>query len=189
MSRIKLFIPFIVFIVLAVFFWRGLSLDPNAMPSALIDQLFPDFNLPRLPASSNTVIQQGDNKAIDLPRLQRKDLLGKVSLVNVWASWCVACRYEHPVFNALAEKGVRIIGISYKDESAAAINWLAELGDPYVFNIIDREGTLGIDLGVFGAPETYLIDQEGVIRYKHVGIVDNTVWNTTLQPLYESLSR
>ena len=174
MKRLKLFIPFAVFLVLAVFFWRGLSLDPNEMPSALIDKSFPDFQLVELK---------------DGAVLNRKALLGDVALVNVWASWCAACKFEHPVFNALSEQGIRIVGINYKDNDAAAKKWLRDLGDPYVMNIVDRQGSLGIDLGVFGAPETYLIDKQGVIRHKHVGIVDMNVWHNTIKPLYEQYSQ
>jgi cytochrome c biogenesis protein CcmG/thiol:disulfide interchange protein DsbE len=174
MKRLKLFIPFVVFLVLAIFFWRGLSLDPNEMPSALIDKSFPEFQLPEL--------KNGQP-------INREGLLGRVALVNVWASWCAACKFEHPVFNALSEQGIRIVGINYKDNEAAAKKWLKDLGDPYTFNIVDRQGTLGIDLGVFGAPETYLIDKYGVIRHKHVGIVDMNVWNKTIKPLYEQYSQ
>lgn len=174
-NRLKLFIPFAIFIVLAAFFWRGLSLDPNEMPSALIDKTFPEFSLPSLPEEN--------------PSLTREDLLGQVSLVNVWATWCAACKYEHPVLNTLAEQGVPIVGINYKDNTPAALQWLEELGNPYVFNIVDAKGVLGINLGVFGAPETYVVDKQGVIRYKHVGIVDMPVWNTVLKPIYEKYKR
>lgn len=173
--RLLLFIPLGVFIVLALFFWRGLSLDPNAMPSALIDKTFPEFSL--------TVLGD-DNKT-----LTRANLLGQVSLVNVWATWCVACKFEHPVLNELATLGVPIIGINYKDNSAAALQWLEKLGNPYQFNIVDPMGTLGLDLGVFGAPETYIVDKKGIIRYKHVGIVDMPAWNTTLKPLFDKYSK
>lgn len=173
-GRAKLFIPLVIFIVLAGFFWRGLSLDPNAMPSALIDKPFPVFILSKL----------GDEET----QLNRGDLMGNVSLVNVWATWCAACKFEHPVLNALAEQGVNIVGINYKDNSPAALKWLDELGNPYSFNIVDTAGSLGLDLGVFGAPETYLVDKAGVIRHKHVGIVDMQVWETTLKPLYEQFA-
>jgi len=144
------------------------------MPSALIDKPFPEFLLPKLGVEGEV--------------LSKKDLLGKVSLVNVWGSWCVACKYEHPVLNALSAKGVPIIGISYKDSAAPATKWLKDLGNPYLFNIVDFEGTLGVDLGVFGAPETFVVDKEGVIRHKHVGIVNLQVWNETLKPLFEQYS-
>jgi cytochrome c biogenesis protein CcmG, thiol:disulfide interchange protein DsbE len=169
-QRIKLFIPLAIFMVLVFFFWRGLSLDPNAMPSALLDKPFPVFSL--------TALQDGQP-------VYRDNLLGEVSLVNIWATWCAACKYEHPVLNSLSSEGVRIVGINYKDNNAGAKKWLDELGNPYAFNIVDADGALGVDLGVFGAPETYLVDKKGIIRYKHVGIVDREVWNTTLKPLYD----
>jgi cytochrome c biogenesis protein CcmG/thiol:disulfide interchange protein DsbE len=172
-KRAKLFLPLAVFMVLIFFFWRGLSLDPNAMPSALIDKSFPVFTLKRLQD--------------DMP-VYRDSLLGKVNLVNVWATWCAACKYEHPVLNNLAEQGVSIVGINYKDSNAAAKGWLNKLGNPYAFNIVDTQGLLGVDLGVFGAPETYLVDKQGIIRYKHVGIVDMQVWETILKPLYDEYS-
>jgi cytochrome c biogenesis protein CcmG, thiol:disulfide interchange protein DsbE len=172
-QRIKLFVPLSIFMVLVFFFWRGLSLDPNAMPSALIDKPFPVFSL--------TTLQD------DQP-VYRDSLLGQVSLVNVWATWCAACKYEHPVLNNLSSEGVRIVGINYKDNNAGAKKWLDELGNPYAFNIVDTDGVLGVDLGVFGAPETYLVDKKGIIRYKHVGIVDRKVWDTTLKPLYDQYS-
>jgi cytochrome c biogenesis protein CcmG/thiol:disulfide interchange protein DsbE len=174
-QRLFLFIPLVVFMVLAFFFWRGLSLDPNAMPSALIDKTFPAFTLAALDNSEKTLTQD--------------DLLGQVSLVNVWATWCVACKFEHPVLNQLAEQGIPIIGINYKDNDKAAVQWLGQLGNPYQFNIVDSMGTLGLDLGVFGAPETYIVDAQGVIRHKHVGIVDMDVWRTTLQPIFDRYSQ
>ncbi|MGH1485479.1 MAG: DsbE family thiol:disulfide interchange protein [Cellvibrionaceae bacterium] len=173
MGRFKLFIPLIIFVVLSVFFWRGLSLDPSAMPSALIDKIFPEFSLPRLDNESQLTT--------------RNDLLGDITLVNIWATWCVSCRVEHPYLNKLAESGVRIVGLNYKDESAAARQWLTDLGNPYQWNIVDKEGRLGVDLGVFGAPETYLLDKSGVIRYKHVGVVDQRVWDERFLPLIEQL--
>ena len=105
----------------------------------------------------------------------------------MWATWCVSCRVEHPYLQQLADQGVPIYGINYKDEDAAALRWLQELGDPYIANIADHQGSLGLDLGVYGAPETYLVDAEGVIRYRHVGVVDERVWTTILQPLYAEL--
>lgn len=174
MNRLKLFLPLILFCVLAVFFWRGLSLDPTAMPSALIDKPMPSFSLPEL---------NNDQRLIS-----EVDLKGEVRLLNIWGTWCVSCRVEHPFLLQLAEQGVPIVGVNYKDDPALARQWLLKLEDPYLFNIVDLEGRLGIDLGVFGAPETYLIDMEGVIRYKHVGVVDENVWSTTLGPMYQALT-
>lgn len=174
MKRLKLFIPFAVFMVLVIVFWSQLGHDSSELESALLGKSFPEFQLTELKDGS---------------ALTRDSVAGKVALVNIWASWCAACKFEHPVFNQLSEQGVRIIGISYKDNQNAAKKWLADLGDPYVFNIVDRQGSLGIDLGVYGAPETYLIDKQGVIRHKHVGIVDMNVWQNTLKPLYEQYSQ
>ena len=173
MQRFKLFIPLIIFAILAIFFWKGLSLDPNAMPSALIDDPVPSFELPTVKDDSKMVTQ-------DIFK-------GQVSLLNVWATWCISCRVEHPYLNKLSEEGVAIYGINYKDDTPAAVKWLQEFHDPYQLSIVDADGRLGIDLGVFGAPETYLIDQRGVIRYKHVGVVDDRVWSKILKPLYDSL--
>lgn len=173
MQRLKLFIPLIVFIGLGLLLWRGLFLDPSAMPSALKGKPFPQFNLPVL---------QNPDKFVTVA-----DLKGQPSLVNVWATWCVACRVEHPYLLRLAEQGVRIIGLDYKDTNASAKLWLQNLGNPYVFNIIDKDGRLGLDLGVFGAPETYLLDAAGVIRFKHVGVIDERVWRKKLEPVWDSL--
>lgn len=171
-ARLKLFLPLILFVVLAVFLVRGLQLDPRELPSALIDKPFPTFSLPALGG--------GDT-------LDNSKVLGRPALFNVWATWCVSCRVEHPFLTQLAARGVPIYGINYKDEDAAAERWLQELGDPYLANIADREGALGLDLGVYGAPETYLVDAQGVVRYRHVGVVDERVWSRTLQPLFAEL--
>lgn len=171
--RLKLFLPLLLFVGMAAFLFRGLSLDPRAMPSALIDRPLPEFNLPVL----------GQERL-----LSREDIVGEAALLNVWATWCVSCRVEHPYLIQIGASGVPIYGINYKDEDAAAGRWLAELGDPYRANIADREGSLGLDLGVYGAPETYLVDAAGVVRYRHVGVVDERVWKTILQPLYQELT-
>ena len=171
-ARLKLFLPLILFAILALFLMRGLSLDPKELPSALIDKPFPEFSLPALGSSE---------------QLDKAAVTGDVALFNVWATWCVSCRVEHPYLTELARQGVAIYGINYKDEDAAALGWLDDLGDPYVASIADRSGTLGLDLGVYGAPETYLVDANGLVRYRHVGVVDERVWSTILQPLYEQL--
>ena len=115
------------------------------------------------------------------------DLEGQVVLLNVWATWCISCRAEHPYLTELAKRGVAIYGINYKDEDAAALAWLDELGDPSLASIADHDGTLGLDLGVYGAPETYLVDANGLVRYRHVGVVNERVWSNVLQPIYEQL--
>jgi periplasmic protein thiol:disulfide oxidoreductases, DsbE subfamily len=170
MNRLKLFIPLFIFAVLAAFLWRGLSLDPNYLPSALIDKPVPAFELPNLREPDQLV--------------KTEELLGEPYLLNVWATWCPSCRVEHPYLLQLAEQGVKIVGLNYKDEDEPAKDWLKHFKDPYSLIIADREGRLGLDLGVYGAPETFIVDAEGIIRYKHVGVVDERVWRSTLAPIY-----
>lgn len=170
--RLKLFIPLGLFFVLSLLLFRGLSLDPQELPSALINRPLPTFALPAL----------GEERT-----LRPADVTGEPALFNVWATWCVACRVEHPYLQQLAEEGVPIYGINYKDDSAAAQKWLRNLGDPYRANIVDREGTLGLDLGVYGAPETYFVDAEGVVRYRHVGVIDERLWKGRLEPIYREM--
>lgn len=146
--------------------------NPQDLPSALIDQTLPQFSLPTVASDQ---------------LLSTRDITGDVFLLNVWATWCITCRAEHPHLNQLAEKGVKIVGVDYKDERQKAKDWLSKLGNPYAVNLFDIDGRLGLDLGVSGAPETYLIDQKGIIRYKHVGIVDLNVWNEKIKPLYDEL--
>ena len=170
--RLKLFIPLVLFALLALLLARGLELDPQELPSALIDQPLPDFELPVL----------GEQRVID-----RAGVIGKPALFNVWATWCVSCRVEHPYLQQLADSGVAIYGINYKDEDQAALQWLRDLGDPYIASIADRNGTLGLDLGVYGAPETYFVDARGLVRYRHVGVIDERLWRSRLEPIYLEL--
>lgn len=173
MARLKLFLPLLIFVCLALLFWRGLSLDPQAMPSALLDKPVPDFSLAAV----------GNRER----QLRRDDLPQTPLLLNVWATWCVACRVEHPYLNQLSQQGVPIVGINLRDDTDAAQQWLEEFHNPYLFSLADTEGRLALDLGVFGAPETFLVDAEGAIRCKHIGVVDDGVWKTKLQPLYQKL--
>lgn len=175
-----LFAPLLVFIVLALFFWRGLSLDPNAMPSALLNKPVPAFKLPILPADENPA---------GIKEMDESVFKGKISLINVWATWCVTCREEHEFLNSLRTQGVAIFGINYKDDSTAAQKWLRDLHNPYVMSAMDEDGRLGLNLGVFGAPETYIVDQQGIIRYKHIGAVDAQVWERDLKPVMDALTR
>jgi len=168
MKRLALFIPFLLFIGLGFFLFRGLSLDPKELPSALIGKPFPAFTAYK----------------IDGAQVTEQDLKGEVALVNVWATWCPTCKQEHAYLNKLAREGVKIFGVNYKDQTDKAIIWLEELGDPYVFNIKDEDGMLGLDLGVYGAPETYLLDKDGVVRLKHVGDVNDRVWKNKIEPEY-----
>ena len=172
MKRWILLLPLVIFLGVAVFLYRGLYLDPAELPSALIDKPFPEFSLRDV---------QSDKL------ITRADLLGKPALVNVWGTWCVACRVEHPVLNKLAQQGVVIYGINYKDVNADALKWLKDFHNPYQLNIRDDEGSLGLNLGVYGAPETFLIDSQGIIRHKFVGVVDETVWREQLAGLYQGL--
>ena len=172
MKRLILLLPLAIFLGVALFLYRGLFLNPSELPSALIGKPFPAFSLPAV---------QGDKT------LSVADLRGKPALVNVWATWCVACRAEHPVLNKLAEMGVTIHGVNYKDDNAAAQKWLVELHNPYQLNINDARGSLGLDLGVYGAPETFLVDKDGIIRHKYVGVIDERVWREQLAPLYQEL--
>jgi cytochrome c biogenesis protein CcmG/thiol:disulfide interchange protein DsbE len=172
MKRSLLLLPLLAFLLMAWFLYRGLALDPAKMPSALIDKPFPEFSLPSLDEEGRV--------------LTESDLQGP-ALVNVWATWCPSCKVEHPVLNRLAANGVVIYGLNYKDERAAAQKWLVEFHNPYRLNIEDPQGNLGVDLGVFGAPETFLIDRQGIIRHKFVGVIDDNVWRQKLAPLYQSL--
>ncbi|MDD2061397.1 DsbE family thiol:disulfide interchange protein [Pseudomonas sp. GD03860] len=172
MKRWIMVLPLAVFLLVAVFLYRGLFLDPTELPSAMIGKPFPAFAL--------TSVQDGKP-------LTQADLIGKPALVNVWATWCPSCKVEHPYLNKLAEQGVVIHGVNYKDDNAAALKWLAEFHNPYQLDIRDEQGSLGLDLGVYGAPETFVIDAKGVIRYKHVGVVDATVWREQLAPIYQGL--
>lgn len=171
---LKFLIPLLVFLVLAVFLAIGLNLNPREIPSPLIDKPAPSFTLKTLDDQSRS--------------LSTADLKGQVWLLNVWASWCVSCRAEHPVLNRLAgQKLAVIIGLNYKDEPEAANNWLTRLGNPYDVSVLDTEGLTGIDWGVYGVPETFVIDKRGVVRYKHTGpVTDNDIKEIFL-PLLNTL--
>lgn len=168
-SRLKLFIPLGLFIALGAFLYRGLSLDPTALPAARIGSAFPSFTLPDLATFDD---------------INQDVLDAKPALLNVWATWCYSCRVEHPFLLELARRGVPIYGLNYKDDAEAARQWLTDLGDPYRRTVFDKVGTLGVDLGVYGAPETYVIDANGVIVHRHVGVVDEDVWTTQLAPFF-----
>lgn len=170
----KFLIPILLFAVLGVMLYAGLSHDPSKIPSPLIDKPLAAFSLATL----------ADPKR----RTGGADLRGRVYLLNVWASWCVACRDEHPLLLDMArQKIVPIIGLNYKDQRDDALKWLAELGNPYEMSLSDLDGRVGIDLGVYGVPETFLIDREGVIRYKHIGPVTPEVLQKTLLPKIDEL--
>lgn len=172
----KRFIPLIVFIAFCGLLYVGLFMDSNTdLPSPLLDKPLPEFSASTLRNPEKTVTE--------------KELAGQVFLLNVWGSWCPPCKIEHPYLVNLAKQGVNIIGVNYKDERDNALTWLERLGDPYQYNIVDAEGRFGINLGVYGAPETFLVDHNGVIRYKHVGIVDRQVWEDDFKPRYQALEK
>lgn len=166
-------IPLLLFLVLAGFLARGLQRDPRELPSPLIGKPAPAFTLPRLDG-------QGE--------FSSRDLRGQVWMLNVWASWCGACREEHPVLVGYARSAsIPVIGLDYKDQAAPAQRWLRELGNPYRLSAVDADGRVGIDYGVYGVPETYVIDKAGVIRFKLVGPVTPEFLRDTLEPLVREL--
>ena len=173
LKKMLFFLPLLVFIVLAFFLMKGLNLNPSDLPSALIDKPMPVFSLPELNNSEQ--------------RLTENDLQGEVTLLNVWATWCVSCRMEHETLLKLSEQGVKLVGLNYKDDNAEAKKWLIDLGNPYQFIIVDQTGRLGLDLGVFGAPETFILDKKGTIRYKHVGVIDERIWLEQIESIYDQL--
>jgi cytochrome c biogenesis protein CcmG/thiol:disulfide interchange protein DsbE len=170
----RFLIPFGLFAVLVVFLGIGLTLDPREVPSPLIDKAAPPFELPTLHNPAATFAPQ--------------DMQGKVWLLNVWASWCTSCRAEHLVITDLANTGeVEIIGLNYKDQPRDALNWLAKLGNPYIASVTDLQGRAGLDWGVYGVPETFVIDKKGLIRYKQIGPVTREVAAEKILPLVRQL--
>jgi cytochrome c biogenesis protein CcmG/thiol:disulfide interchange protein DsbE len=175
MLRARFLIPLGIFALIVAILGVGLTLDPREVPSPLINKPAPDFNLPQLHNADKTI--------------SKKDMLGKVWMLNVWASWCVSCREEHPHILELARSGVvPVIGLNYKDERADGIAWLNRLGNPYQLSAYDHDGRVGIDYGVYGVPETYIIDKAGVIRYKRIGIVTPEVVRDKILPLVKELN-
>lgn len=171
----RFILPLVVFIALVVFLAIGLRLDPREVPSPLIGKPAPEFQLARLHEPDKT--------------LSRQDLLGRVWLLNVWASWCVSCREEHPVLVDLArQRVVPIYGLNYKDERNAGLQWLKQFGDPYTMSVFDADGRVGIDYGVYGVPETFVIDKLGVIRHKHIGPLTAAAVRDTILPLVSQLN-
>ncbi|MCH6585178.1 MAG: DsbE family thiol:disulfide interchange protein [Proteobacteria bacterium] len=171
---IRFLLPLVAFIVLVAFLLVGLNLNPREIPSPLIGKPAPAFQLQQLYESEKT--------------LAAKDNLGKVWLLNVWASWCAACREENPLLVQLAKSGiVPIYGLNYKDKRDLALQWLDRFGDPYIVSIVDPDGRVGIEYGVYGVPETYVIDKTGVIQYKQIGPVTVDVLEKTILPLVKEL--
>ena len=168
--------PLAIFIVIVGFLAAGLRLDPREVPSPLVGKAAPAFELP--------VLHQPER------RFTPGEMQGKVWLLNVWASWCESCRVEHPLLVALAKKGtLPILGLNYKDKRDEALAWLKRFGDPYELSIVDAEGRIGIDYGVYGVPETYLIDRSGVIRYKQIGPLTPQIVEQKILPLAATLQK
>ncbi len=168
-------LPLAAFLVLAGFLAFGLKLDPHEVPSPLIDKPAPAFR-------ASLLARPGQN-------ISRDDLVGKPWILNVWASWCGPCRDEHPVWVQFAPRSpVPIYGLNYKDNAAAGLSWLRQLGNPYTESLTDPDGRIGIDYGVYGVPETFVIDRTGVVRYKHVGPMTPEVLHDKIEPLLKKLN-
>jgi cytochrome c biogenesis protein CcmG, thiol:disulfide interchange protein DsbE len=176
MKALRWSIPLGILVVLVAFLWVGLSRDPREVPSPLIGKPAPAFRLAKLHTPSET--------------LQTADLKGTVWLLNVWASWCVSCRAEHPLLVQLAQANiVPVYGLDYKDEPEAGRNWLARLGNPYTASIVDHDGRVGIDYGVYGVPETFVIDKAGIVRYKQIGPLTSEALQSKILPLVRELQQ
>ena len=174
--KMKAMIPLGLFAVLVVFLAIGLTRDPREIPSPLIGKPAPLFTAPRLQVPDQ--------------QFSAKDMLGKVWILNTWASWCVACREEHPILMEFAKtKTIPVIGLDYKDQNVDGLKWLARNGDPYDLSVTDRDGRIGIDFGVYGVPESFLIDKAGVIRYKQIGPVTNEALRDKILPPIQELQK
>ena len=174
--KAKFLIPLALFIVLVIFLAIGLNRDPHELPSPLINKLAPAFAIPQLSEPNKT--------------FSPASMKGQVWVLNVWASWCVACREEHPVLVELAKSVMApVIGLDYKDQRADALAMLAKQGNPYLLSAFDANGRVGIDYGVYGVPETYVIDKAGIIRFKHIGPITPAVLNQKIYPLLSELKK
>ena len=172
----RVLLPLAIFLLLVGFLAAGLKLDPREVPSPLVGRTAPAFELP--------VLQQPEK------RFTPQDMRGQVWLLNVWASWCESCRDEHPLLVALArQRELPILGLNYKDKGDQAAAWLKRYGNPYQLSVVDADGRIGIDYGVYGVPETYLIDAEGVIRYKQIGPVSAAIIEQKILPLARALKK
>jgi len=176
-TRALYILPLAVFLVMAAYFALGLTKDPKIIPSALIDKPVPAFKLPPIEGG------RGNGFSSD-------DLKGDVTVVNVFASWCIPCRAEHPLVTELAEmKIARVYGLNYKDNPADALRWLRALGDSYYATGADRDGRVGIDWGVYGVPETFIVDRAGKIRHKHVGPMTSDILKNQIVPIIKDLNK
>ncbi len=167
-------LPLLVFGVLFGFLWKGLYLNPREIPSSYVGKKIPEFSLPALPNDKQEVFSD-------------KDLYGKVSLLNVWSSWCMACKDEQAFLLKLADSGVQIYGLNYKDNTSSAVAWLATWGNPYKLVAEDKNGRVAFDLGIYGSPETFIIDKQGIIRYRHAGILNEKTWQDKFLPIISKL--
>jgi cytochrome c biogenesis protein CcmG/thiol:disulfide interchange protein DsbE len=173
-KSLRFLLPLALFVALVALLFFGLGTDPRKVPSPLVGKPVPQFTLPTLQDPKRTVSDA--------------DLRGRVSLVNVWFSTCVSCRAEHRQLMAIAkESGVQIVGLNWKDDKPDALQMLRQFGNPYHVVAFDEDGRVGIDWGVYGAPETFIIDRKGVIRYKQIGPIDQAVWQETLRPIVDQL--
>ena len=174
-KRLKLFIPGAIFLLMSGFLLFGLTRDPNVVPSALVDHPMPEFTQPSLYP--------------ELGEYSTDDFLGSILLVNIWGSWCPPCHVEHPFFLEISENepDITFVGISYDYSMQEDRLFLEDKGNPFDHNVVDLDGSLRIDLGVTGAPETFLVDQNGMILYRHIGAVDSTIWNDKFVPLLEQI--
>jgi cytochrome c biogenesis protein CcmG, thiol:disulfide interchange protein DsbE len=175
MKRLWFVVPLLVLGVLVAFLGAGLKLDPREVPSPLIGKPAPGFALARLDDAAQTI--------------QREDMLGKVWMLNVWASWCVACREEHPLLVEFSRKKLLpVYGLNYKDQRADGLAWLGQFGNPYDASLFDSDGRVGIDFGVYGVPETFIIDRQGVVRLKHIGPLTPQVIQIEIEPMVRKLN-
>lgn len=175
MKYLRFLTPLAVLLGLVWFLAAGLKLDPKEVPSPLINKPAPTFALTQLDNPEKTI--------------RREDMLGKVWMLNVWASWCVACREEHPLLVEFSRKKlVPIYGLNYKDERMAGMKWISNFGNPYDASLWDHDGRVGIDYGVYGVPETFIIDRDGVIRYKQIGPITEEALRTKIEPLLRKLN-
>ncbi|WP_097462425.1 DsbE family thiol:disulfide interchange protein [Mangrovitalea sediminis] len=175
MRRLMLFLPVVLAVILGAILYNGIGKDPSHLDSALVGRQVPDFHLP--------LLQQPDKM------VGPEQLKGKTVLLNVWATWCPTCEMEYPYLMQLAKQGVYIVGVDYKDDPAKAKQWIEQRGNPYAYVIQDNKGTLGFDLGVYGAPETFLIDPKGIVRYRQVGALDSQAWKNKIKPLIDKIGQ
>ncbi len=176
LKQLRLLIPLFIFFIIVIVLWRGLTLHPAEIPSPLINKPAPEFQLPTLLGTKKIMTE--------------KDFLGQVTLLNVWATWCEACAEEHALLLHLAkDEQVNFYGLNYKDDVDAAKKWLADYGNPYKIIAVDQDGKTAIEWGVYGTPETFVIDKHGIIRYKQIGSITVENWARDLKPMVEKLQQ